>query len=252
MHCPYSDWSDHQSPNSHLCRPVVWYGRPPLVPANDPLCQHITQPVLLIIPSLTSLLDFIFSITCKWPRSLLQKKQQQHANARCPFVDPRQRLPFCLLANEVAYERMNIMELNEPDAKQQLIKTNDLSLGTVNCIINNDGIVFKVQRGITNPPTCHQREGDTRLDEGHLMKTEQVFFFNILIPNKKTDFCPVVASLHLKMLTHCPWCRCRLRFVRFSYQTVRENSTGRCQTLAAAPCSGWIYPPRGFEAQSAC
>lgn len=39
---------------------------------------------------------------------------------------------------------MSIIALNEPDAKQQLIKINDLSLGTANCIINNDGIVFEV------------------------------------------------------------------------------------------------------------
>lgn len=90
------------------------------------------------------------------------KKKQQHAKAGCPFVDQQQPPPFCLLANEVAHENMNIIALNESDAKQQLIKINDLSLGTANCIINNDGIVFEVQRGITNPPTCHQHERDTR------------------------------------------------------------------------------------------
>lgn len=63
---------------------------------------------------------------------------------RCPFVDQQQPPPFCLLANEVAHENMNIIKLNEPDAKQHLIKTNDLSLGTTNWIINNDGIVFEV------------------------------------------------------------------------------------------------------------
>lgn len=59
------------------------------------------------------------------------------------FVDQRRPPPFYLLANEVAYENMNIIELNEPNAKQQLIKINDLSLGTANCIINNDVIVFE-------------------------------------------------------------------------------------------------------------
>lgn len=38
---------------------------------------------------------------------------------------------------------MKIIRLNEPNAKQRLIKTNDLSLGTPNCIINNGGIVFE-------------------------------------------------------------------------------------------------------------
>lgn len=104
---------------------------------------HTTSAINYIKSYISVGLNLVYYMPVTSPPSS-KKKKQQHANARCPSVDQQQPPPFCLLANEVAHESMNIIELNEPDAKQQLIKTNDLLLGTANWIINNDGIVVEV------------------------------------------------------------------------------------------------------------